>query len=409
MVDCDMKFDATVGIAEKIQTTSKPGGTHSVPPLRKPNPDKQWSPGKPMQFPISDCKAPYNIEAATKKGAPYPGAKNSINLVHFPNTKPDKTNYKQYGTTIDKEKEQLAKEGKCFFCKHSVHLARDCDKKKICNGTIQLRYEPGHKIKSARVVIAHKKTSSVHVAKSLPDKRMHTLLLCNTIWNVAEIRINVASANVLIDPCTVGADRISEQFCHLHNMPTEEMPTKSSFIAINESKSTITKGATMKVNVQGHKENGTFLVSNLMDWDAIIGHRMLHHLNTVMTVEDNRVTIQPTGKMRYYFNMVDRVTDTPVMQAAATFTEGLDSSYVLPLSYDSSSHAYETETDEDTTDSSASDSEEEPASSHHTPDSDSQGRPKEQQYQMLDASPTLHPCLDCNSAEDMITQAQPHW
>ena len=40
MVDWDMKFDAIIGIAEKIQTTSKPGGTHSGPPPRKPNPDK---------------------------------------------------------------------------------------------------------------------------------------------------------------------------------------------------------------------------------------------------------------------------------------------------------------------------------------------------------------------------------
>ena len=42
MVDWDMKFDAIVGIAEKIQTAYKPGGTHSGPPPRKSNPDKQW-------------------------------------------------------------------------------------------------------------------------------------------------------------------------------------------------------------------------------------------------------------------------------------------------------------------------------------------------------------------------------
>ena len=49
MVDCGMKFDTIVGIADKIQTTSKPGGTHSGPTPRKPNSDKQWSAGKPMQ------------------------------------------------------------------------------------------------------------------------------------------------------------------------------------------------------------------------------------------------------------------------------------------------------------------------------------------------------------------------
>ena len=28
---------------------------------------------------------------------------------------------------------------------------------------------------------------------------------------------------------------------------------------------------------------------------------------------------------------------------------------------------------------------------------------------MLAETPTLHPCLDCDSAEEMIPQAQPHW
>ena len=28
---------------------------------------------------------------------------------------------------------------------------------------------------------------------------------------------------------------------------------------------------------------------------------------------------------------------------------------------------------------------------------------------MLDATPTLHPWLDCDSPEEMIAQAQPHW
>ena len=101
MVDWDMKFDAIVGIAEKIQTTYKPGGTHSKPPPRKPNPDKQWSAGKPMQFTKSDRKAPPNMEAAKKEAAPHPGPKNSSNFGHFPNARPDNPNYKQYGTITD--------------------------------------------------------------------------------------------------------------------------------------------------------------------------------------------------------------------------------------------------------------------------------------------------------------------
>ena len=50
--------------------------------------------------------------------------------------------------------------------------------------------------------------------------------------------------------------------------------------------------------------------------------------------------------------MLNTVTETPVMQAAATFTEAYHSPYDSPISYDSSSHAFEIGTDEDTTDSS---------------------------------------------------------
>ena len=56
-----------------------------------------------MQFTKSEGKAPLNIEAAKRKGARPPGAKNCSNFAHFRNAKPDKTNYKQYGTTTDKE------------------------------------------------------------------------------------------------------------------------------------------------------------------------------------------------------------------------------------------------------------------------------------------------------------------
>ena len=127
---------------------------------------------------------------------------------------------------------------------------------------MQVRYKPGPKIKSARVVIEDEKTSFLQVAKRKSDKRMHSLPLSNRILNAAEIGINEARANVLIDTCTVGSDLISAQFCHLHNIPTEELPPKSLFTAMKGSKSTMTKKATIEVNVQGQKQIGSFLASN---------------------------------------------------------------------------------------------------------------------------------------------------
>ena len=106
---------------------------------------------------------------------------------------------------------------------------------------MQVRYKPKLKIKSARVVIEYKKTSSLQVAKPPTDERIHSLPLRNQILNAAEIGINVAGANVLIDTCTVVPDLISAQVSHLHNIPREEIPPKSWITAIKGSKSPIRK------------------------------------------------------------------------------------------------------------------------------------------------------------------------
>ena len=95
----------------------------------------------------------------------------------------------------------------------------------------------------------------------------------------------------------------------------------------------------MEVDVQGHKVIRSLLVRNLMDWDAIIGYPMLHHLNTVINVKDNSVSIHLIGKLRYDLHMLDRVIETPVIQAAATYTEHYNAAYNSPIFYDSSSPA----------------------------------------------------------------------
>ena len=169
------------------------------------------------------------------------------------------------------------------------------------------------------------------------------------------------------------------------------MSNKFLFTASEGSKSTMTKKATIEVDVQGYKGITTFVVSDLMDWDAIIGHPMWHHHNTVMTVKDNRLSIQARGKMRYDPDMLNTVTETHVMHATATWTEDYDSACDSPISDDLSTDKCETETDEDTTDSSPSNSEEEPTLSHHTSNNDTQGRTEEQLYQMHNESPALHP------------------
>ena len=87
LIDWDMPFDEIVSIAEKIQTTTKL--TVLQQPVQKQKQFRQWSQGKPMEFQKSNYKLLPNVAAAQQKGAPHPGAKNSINFGHFPNAKKD--------------------------------------------------------------------------------------------------------------------------------------------------------------------------------------------------------------------------------------------------------------------------------------------------------------------------------
>ena len=76
------------------------------------------------------------------------------------------------------------------------------------------------------------------------------------------------------------------------------MDPKPLKTAINGSRSTMIKKATVEINIQGNEISRAFYVSNPIDWDAIFGQPFLATLNVIMDVKNNKVAIQPTGKLR---------------------------------------------------------------------------------------------------------------
>ena len=78
-----------------------------------------------MEFTQSTFKLPPKVLVNAKKVANRKGGPGGT-FGHFPNARKDTTKYKSIG---DREREQLAKEGKCFYCKKSGHQARDCPQK----------------------------------------------------------------------------------------------------------------------------------------------------------------------------------------------------------------------------------------------------------------------------------------
>ena len=119
------------------------------------------------------------------------------------------------------------------------------------------------------------------------------------------------------------------------------MDAKPLQTAIKGSRSTITKKATVELNIQANKMSRTFYVSNLRDWEAILGQHFLATLNVSMDVEDNEVCIQPTGKLREQLHMLQKQSHA-VSTAAYSIYD-----YDDDICNDSSSHAPETDTEDE--------------------------------------------------------------
>ena len=85
------------------------------------------------------------------------------------------------------------------------------------------------------------------------DDRKAIIPVSQKMLNAVEITINGYKAHALIDPCTINGDLISANCCFLNQIPTEDMDAKPLETAIKGSRSTMTKKATVELNMQGNK------------------------------------------------------------------------------------------------------------------------------------------------------------
>ena len=65
----------------------------------------------------------------------------------------------------------------------------------------------------------------------------------------------------------------------------------------------MTENVTIELNIERNEMSRIFYVSNLRDWDPILGQTSLATLNVIMDAKNNKVSIQPTGKPRLQLHM----------------------------------------------------------------------------------------------------------
>jgi len=138
------------------------------------------------------------------------------------------------------------------------------------------------------------------------DNIKHLIPQTAKISCAAMVQINGNNAQVLIDLCTMHGNLISNQFCDIYKIPTEQTDQKILGTAIKGSKSYINAKATVEVDIQGHKETITFYVANLNEWNAILGNPALTTLRAVMDITENQVSIYPKGKEPIELQMLDK-------------------------------------------------------------------------------------------------------
>ena len=190
-------------------------------------------------------------------------AKNSINFGHFMNGKRDNNKDQTFGLQYS-ERDQLAKEGKCFLCKKPGHMAGDCPTRKVRSSYQQVNRKHMCKVKTASLSVESEvDTSHLQVLRPTTNHRKAILPVSHMIRNAVEITINRYKVHALIQPCTINGDHMSGNFCFRNSIPTEDIHDKLLETTIKASRSTMTKKATVELNTSGNKISRTFYVSNL--------------------------------------------------------------------------------------------------------------------------------------------------
>ena len=189
-------------------------------------------------------------------------------------------------------------------------MARDCSTRKVSSSYQQLNRKRIYKVKTARLSV-ESAVDTLHLKVMRPTKDNSNVIIpmSQKILNAVEITINGDKAHALMDLCTINGNLISANLCFRKKIPTDGMDAKPLETAIQGSRSTMKKKATVELNIQQNKISRRLYVSNRGDWDAILGQPFLAAPNVIMDVRNNIVSIQSTGKPRQHLHILQKQSD----------------------------------------------------------------------------------------------------
>jgi len=164
---------------------------------------------------------------------------------------------------MQQERDDLTKQGACFWCKKAGHLLKDCPdkKRKISSAAGILDEEPLSEIKTVAQSIVQKAaippTKGLGATPVLDSVREHILVTT---------KVNDQIAKTLVDQQIAGADLISSTFCTLHKIPLQKInPPVTSQITMKGSRDSLTQCVIVQLDWLGCLEERTILVAAFND------------------------------------------------------------------------------------------------------------------------------------------------
>ena len=221
-----------------------------------------------------------------------------------------KTTKKKSNKPGKAEMERRKKEGACYYCGKSGHMANECPEKDGRSNRVTETSDSEQEEESSEEEEEESDLEDLDDELFVGYVGMATLAKTTITQDKAgpplqaleaTIRIDGHDARVLFDTGTIGFNLISNRFITTHNMPYEPLSKPVTLkMAVKGSRSSANNKCKAKVEIGRHSFSPTHMtISSLDTYDALIGYNFLRKHEAIIDCKKNSIYF-PSQKLRIF-------------------------------------------------------------------------------------------------------------